>query len=350
MAVHVWRGNQPVTPLSDSELEIFVEHISSGTLTLAAVRHALLQPAGELNVLKTLIPFYTSKVPWGSLAYHYSNQSINSLEAKDVYDKLVIRGRGGHCLEMVPLFAAALRALGYNLYMTGARISSAMTGDEAAGFHGWSHMVLIATIQGRKYVVDPQYIEITGPVLLDPNGEDVIFNGIPTTVVRLRYCALADIFPNKASTSGHMTWLFEYKRSPTTELWTPGPVFSTETEWFLEDLPVMNVWLAKAEESYLVTKFGIKRLLLAGADGSIDGDHVPEPASTSDGLLEIPKISGTVELAHDILTVFRYAKKVVDEKIQTEEERLEILKRWFGIILTKDEATAILSRPTALVH
>ena len=345
-------AHQTLVPLSDTKLEMFLQYVSLGTLTLAAVQRALSQPYGQINVLKTLIPLYTSKIPWGGIAYHYSNTSINSLEPEDVFDKLVNRGRGGHCLEMVPFFASVLLALGYDLYMTGARISSAViAGDaRAVGFHGWSHLVLIVTISGQKYVVDPQYIDNVEPGLLDPNGPDVIFKGPPTTVMRLRYCALSDVVPHRASNSGLMTWLFEYKRSPDEEQWIPTYIFSTETEWYLGDLPVMNVWLARAADSYLVTQFVIKRLLLVGADDPTEGELVMgSSGSAANGLLVVPRISGIVELAQDHLRVWRNGEKVIDEKIHTEQERLDILKKWFGITLTNEEAAAILSRPTALL-
>jgi len=119
--LYVQRFGQPVIPLSKAKLEIFLRFVSCGSLTLPDVQRALLQPSGQINVLKTLIPLYTSKVPWGSLAYHYSTTSINSLAPEDVFEKLVIRGLGGHCLEMVPLFASVLRSLGYDLYLSGAR-------------------------------------------------------------------------------------------------------------------------------------------------------------------------------------------------------------------------------------
>ena len=343
---------QPIRPLTDAKLETFLQYISSGTLNLPAVQHAVAHPSGRINVLKTLIPLYTSKVPWGGIAYHYSNTPINSLDPEDVFDKIVSRGRGGHCLEMVPLFASVLCGLGYDLYLTGARISAAVTGDSSeVGFHGWSHVVLIVTISSQKYLVDPQYIDAIEPVILDPNGPDVLFKGPPTTILRLRYCKMSDIIPHGASRSGLKTWLLEYKRSLKEEHWIPAHIFSTETEWYLEDLPVINVWLAKAAESYLVTQFTIKRLLLVGAHDPTDGTSSKGVSgSAEDGTLVVPQISGSVELAQDHLRVWRSGKKVVDEIIEKESERADILKEWFGIVLTQEEAGAILSRPTALRH
>lgn len=340
---------QPIAPLSEAKLETFLQHISLGALALSAVKRALLQPNGRINVLKTLIPLYTSSVPWGGIAYHYSNTPINSLDPEAVFSKLILRGRGGHCLEMVPLFASVLLALGYDLYLTGARISTAITGDGSVpGFHGWSHLVLIAAIEGRKYVVDPQFIDTVEPALLDPTGPEITFVGVPSTLMRLRYCRLADVVPNGASKSGAMTWIFEFKRSKEEEFWSPAYIFSTETEWFLDDLPVMNVWLAKAVDSYLVAQFQIKRLLLAGPD---DPDCESEERSygpAEDRSLQVPEISGAVELANDHLRVWRYGNKVVDETITTERERIDILKKWFGIELTEEEIMAVRGRPTAL--
>jgi arylamine N-acetyltransferase len=349
-----WEGNQPLGSLSDAQLETYLQYVSSGTLSISAVRRALSLPTGRLNVLRTLIRLHTTKVPWGSLSYHYSDKHINSLDLDDVFDKIVRRGLGGHCLEMVPLFAAVLRGLDYELYMTAARISPVMAGnpDGPPGFHGWSHIILILSVDGRKYVVDPQYLEITEPVLLDPLGGEVTFHGIPTTIVRLRYCALSDVVPNSASRSGLKTWLFEYKRSEADTQWMPSYIFSPETEWYLDDLPIMNVWLAKADESYLVTRFVIKRLLLGGPDDPADSLHLAKGVSGSaeDGLVVTPDILGTVQLVEDNLTVFKYGERILDETIKTEAERLLLLKRWFGITLTKEEAAAILHRPTALQH
>ena len=209
-----WKGNQLLAPLSDSQLETYLQYVSLGTLTIAVIQRVLLLPSGRLTVLKTLIRDQTSKIPWGSLACHYSDKPLSSLYVEDVFEKLATRSLGRHCLEMVPLFAAVLRDLDYDLYMTGARISAevAHDSDKGQGFPGWSHIILIVIIDGQKYAVDPQYVEITELVVLNTLGGEISFNGIPMTIFRLRYCALSDVIPQKASNSGLMTWIFEYKR------------------------------------------------------------------------------------------------------------------------------------------
>ena len=349
-----WGGNEPLAPLSTSQLELYFDFVSSGTFTLTSIQEALLLPNGPLTVLKTLIRCHTARIPWGSLTNHYSPMNVNSLRAQDVFEKLVVRKLGGHCLEIVPLFAAVLRALGFSFYMTGARVGPAMTGEASGGigvgFHGWSHLVLIVTINGQKYAVDPQYRQITEPVLLDPNGPEVIFDSIPNSVMRLRYVPFSEIVPNGASTSGLKTWLFEKKFSREDKQWILAYIFSTETEWFLEDLTIMNVWLAKAEDSYLLYQLILTRVLLASESGFDDENRQDDQvtANESRGKLEAPELAGHVQLVHDRLTIWRFGQRVIDHTVKTESERIAIMKKWFGIELQEAEVKAILSRPTAL--
>jgi len=78
--------------------------------------------------------------PWGNLALHYSWHRTLSLDSEALYDKIVDRGLGGYCMENNAFFSAILRSLGYELYITGARVSNAVDGLDASdqdGFGGW---------------------------------------------------------------------------------------------------------------------------------------------------------------------------------------------------------------------
>ena len=314
---------------------------------------------GQYNVLKTLIRLHASRFPWGSLSNHYSPSPLNSLSPNDVFDKFVTRGLGGHCLEFVVLFGGVLRALGYDFYVTGARIGPAMGGGEIGdqGFHGWSHAVLIVTMDGVKYAVDAQYLYITEPVPLIVGGEDFVFESIPRSVVRLRYTSLAEVVPNRASNSGLMTWLFEYKYSADDEgEWMSQYIFSTETEWFLEDFEIMNVWLANARDSYLLTQFVMKRSLLEGEldaspdDAGVVSRDTGSTLDTADGLVVVkpPALAGIVQIVEDTFSIWADGKLHTNIVLKTEKERLEIMKKWFRVVLTKDEEAAVMGRPVAL--
>ena len=114
----------------------------------------------------------------------------------------------------------------------------------------------------------------------------------------------------------------------------------------------MNVWLSRSGDSYLVDKFVIKRLLLAGVDDPTEYPNSLKGASPfpENELLVAPDVSGTVELAHNTLTVFKYGKGALVEENKTGQERFGLLKQSFGITLSNEEAAAILHRLTALQH
>lgn len=77
--------------------------------------------------------------PWGNIALHYSWHGSLSLDTEALYKKMVERHLGGYCMENNTFFAAVLESLGYQYYITGARISNAveMNGKHPDSFAGW---------------------------------------------------------------------------------------------------------------------------------------------------------------------------------------------------------------------
>ena len=92
------------------------------------------------------------------------------------------------------LLATVLRSLGYDLYVTGARISAAIDASISGGtddprFCGWEHMVIFVFINDVKYHVDVGFANFgpVRPIVLEetPEGEET--PGAPGIDVRLRY-------------------------------------------------------------------------------------------------------------------------------------------------------------------
>jgi len=76
--------------------------------------------------------------PWGNVALHYSWHRALSLDSEALFHKIVERRLGGYCMENNAFFSTILRSLGYQLYVTGARISNALEkGANPHGFAGW---------------------------------------------------------------------------------------------------------------------------------------------------------------------------------------------------------------------
>ena len=80
-----------------------------------------------------------------------------SLATADLFDKIVIRRRGGYCFELNSLWCAFLRALGYDAYIVVVHLLRDFVPPPA-------HCAVICNIDGEKYFTDVGY---GGPV---PDG------------------------------------------------------------------------------------------------------------------------------------------------------------------------------------
>jgi arylamine N-acetyltransferase len=76
-------------------------------------------------------------VAFGSLALHYSETHLLSLDPNNLFIKLVERNMGGYCMENNTFFGVVLRSLGYKLINAGARVSDATAGRPGPGYMGW---------------------------------------------------------------------------------------------------------------------------------------------------------------------------------------------------------------------
>lgn len=74
-----------------------------------------------------------AKVPFENLALHYSTHHSVILDRDVLFEKMVIGGKGGYCMENNLFFATVLRTLGYAVLSTGARVSKAVSAGEANG-------------------------------------------------------------------------------------------------------------------------------------------------------------------------------------------------------------------------
>lgn len=93
----------------------------------------------QLEFLTSLQQHQLANVPFENLAIHYSIHHTVSIDAHDLYIKMVenARGRGGYCMENNCFFGTILRTLGFKEYGVGGRIADAVNGSTGGGFGGW---------------------------------------------------------------------------------------------------------------------------------------------------------------------------------------------------------------------
>ena len=125
--------------------------------------HGPITPTAE--TLRELHAAHLLTVPFENLSIH-AKEPI-ALEDNALFEKIVRRRRGGFCYEANGLFAALLRALGYDVKMLSARVADAK-GEFGPDF---DHMALMVTINER-WLVDVGFGDLfLEPLLIDKRDE-----------------------------------------------------------------------------------------------------------------------------------------------------------------------------------
>ncbi len=105
----------------------------------------------ELACLDRIVHAQLTHVPFDDMDV-WSKGACPDLSIAALYDKIVLRRRGGYCFELNSVFNALLRALGFDTYMVAVHI---MAGK--AEMYPPSHCALICRIGDEKYFCDVGY-------------------------------------------------------------------------------------------------------------------------------------------------------------------------------------------------
>jgi len=127
--------------------------------------HGPLTPNTE--TLRALHVAHLLAVPFENLSIHAKQPIVLNDDA--LYEKIVERRRGGFCYELNGLFAALLRALGFDVAMLAASVAK---DDGSFGFD-FAHMTLLVTLDER-WLVDVGFGDsFREPLLLDSRDEQL---------------------------------------------------------------------------------------------------------------------------------------------------------------------------------
>lgn len=124
-----------------------------------------LEPTAE--TLRALQVAHLKTVPFENLSIHANEPIV--LEDHALFDKIVLRRRGGYCYEANGLFAALLRALGFEVAMLAAGVA-----NKEGGFGPqFDHMTLMVTLE-QRWLSDVGFGDsFVEPLLLDSRDEQV---------------------------------------------------------------------------------------------------------------------------------------------------------------------------------
>jgi N-hydroxyarylamine O-acetyltransferase len=101
-----------------------------------------------LATLEGLHRAHLARIPFENIDVRLGRPISLDLEALQA--KIVGRRRGGYCFEQNSLFAAALRAVGFEVATLEARVRP----PGATGTLPRTHMLLLTTVEGREWIAD----------------------------------------------------------------------------------------------------------------------------------------------------------------------------------------------------
>ncbi len=101
----------------------------------------------DLSTLCNLAIAHLHAVPFENLDIHFRTKM--PLDPESLFDKIVIRRRGGYCFELNALFGTLLRELGFTVSFIAANVFGQNTEGRA-----FDHLTLSVTFEDGPYLVD----------------------------------------------------------------------------------------------------------------------------------------------------------------------------------------------------
>ncbi len=124
--------------LTDADRALYLERIGLADL----------EPTGDLDTLNRILYAHVQTVPFENLDA-WAAGLCPSLAVRDLFNKVVLRRRGGWCHELNGLLLAFLDCLGYSVYPVLARVTAGLDFTAPVG-----HRAVICVLEGKKYYCD----------------------------------------------------------------------------------------------------------------------------------------------------------------------------------------------------
>jgi arylamine N-acetyltransferase len=292
-------------------------------------------PDEQLRYLAEIQTYQLISVPFENLSLHYSWHRKLNLNAESLFDKIVLHSRrGGYCMENNTLFHVVLRSLGFKAYMVGARVY----GARSPGFGFMGHCLNIVNIGGQEFGVDVCF-GARVPIYPFALTDGLIQDNLPPGQLRLRY----DTIPEKIS--GQKLWIFETRKDASSS-WSPCYAFEG-VELLAQDFAILNLGPETSPDSFFTYRIILVRFTAhyETYSGDITQD-VTSHARENNG--EPPVLDGQLILDGELVKWRKNGVTRWEITLQTEEDRVQALKTWFGIILSEADQHAIHGTVAAL--
>lgn len=313
---------------SMTQLEQYFDRIALPK-TQRTLAVSTLDSENKLAYLTTLLKHHIVRIPFENLVQHYSWHRVIDIHPLHLHRKIISQpGRGGYCLEANTLFHNVLRALGFHCYLAAGRVW-----EPHGSWTGWSHVINIVMLDGKKYLCDVGFgpKEPLRPMLL-VDGETS--KHISPAEVRLVYQTLPQ------NLSDAKLWVYQWRPDANKD-WMMTYCFS-EMELLPGDLEGLNYapWIGRA--SHFTQKVICVRYSLSNeSDDEVDGLPVEVSIAQSE-------IDGSLIVNQDNFKWRRHGEDIIDRDFKDEDDRVETLRKYFGIELDFEDRRAITGSVSAL--
>jgi arylamine N-acetyltransferase len=304
---------------SESQLETYYNRINFQDSDRKYIISNLSSEA-QLEFLFSLSKQQILGVPFENLTLHYSWHKVIDVNADHLFTKIVTEKRGGYCMENNSFFHTVLVSLGFEVYMVAARVFS----PDAKRYGGITHCLNVVTIGGKSYAVDVGFGARTPTVpmeLLDGK----FFWRSDSGQMRLRH----DTIPQYLSKQ--KVWIYEFRSNDSGE-WIPQWCF-IDHEVLPDDIRVMNMSPARSPSSFFTFKVVAVQFTSENEDCS--------EMETRDLKNAGCDIDGSVFIDGNVMKYRKAGVVKMEKTFESDDERLEALRNYFGIELTEENRRAI---------
>lgn len=245
--------------------------------------------------LDELVLAHQCSVVFENLDIYYLHKSI-SIKPGEIFDKVVVKKRGGYCFELNGIFVLLLQALGYDAYSCPCR--AAKKGVSVS--QPVRHCANIVRLDGKYLFCDVGY---GGPM---PPASIVIEDGTKQTA-----CSETFWFERR----DEFWWLLKRLTKGKTEIGMSGITDDNEE---IHESNVLYISHAKWEPVDFIP-------------GNIACSDDPNSFFAQKRILNLRRRDGHIALIGNLLTVVKNGVK--ESREVTEEEAIRIVKDEFGLIL-----------------
>jgi N-hydroxyarylamine O-acetyltransferase len=159
----------------------------------------------DLDTLRAIHAKHAASIPFENLAA-FVGEPVR-LDTDSLQEKMLTPGRGGWCFEHNLLFARVLETIGFEVTRLAARVRWNVPENVTTPR---SHMLLLVTADGRRYIADVGFggLTLTAPLRLEPDVEQ------PTPHEPHRIVMSGDKYALQAKIAGEWQAMYLFDLAP----------------------------------------------------------------------------------------------------------------------------------------